>query len=154
MPPALQDWLPEGDLAWFILDAGAPMKLGAIERTYRTDGWEQAAYEPAMLVAMLRYADGLKEDEGMTLPEATLPRGLCSEWPRWEHNNSMSGDQRAQSWVCATGSTVLISDHLRTRERNNDHACNPVNEDINQSSNLSSTPKTWTLHMAYNGHVE
>ncbi len=21
MPPALQDWLPEGDLAWFILDA-------------------------------------------------------------------------------------------------------------------------------------
>jgi hypothetical protein len=51
MPPALQDWLPEGDLAWFILDAGAPMKLGAIERTYRTDGWEQAAYEPAMLVA-------------------------------------------------------------------------------------------------------
>jgi hypothetical protein len=51
MPPALQDWLPDGDLAWFILDAGASMKLAAIERTYRTDGWEQAAYEPAMLVA-------------------------------------------------------------------------------------------------------
>ena len=64
MPPALQDWLPEGDLAWFILEAGAPMKLGAIERTYRTDGWEQAAYESAMLVALLRYADGLPPVSG------------------------------------------------------------------------------------------
>jgi hypothetical protein len=32
MPPALQDWLPEGDLAWFILDAVAQMNLTAIER--------------------------------------------------------------------------------------------------------------------------
>ena len=28
LPPALQDWLPEGDLAWFILDAVA----GSISR--------------------------------------------------------------------------------------------------------------------------
>jgi hypothetical protein len=56
--------------------------------------------------------------------------------------------------LCNRLSTVLISDRLRTRERNNDHACNPVNEDTTQASNFSSTPKTWTLHMAYNGHVE
>ena len=56
MPPALQDWLPEGDLAWFILDAVAQMNLSAIERTSRADGWGQAAYEPAMMVAL----DGTK----------------------------------------------------------------------------------------------
>jgi hypothetical protein len=53
LPPAVQDGLPEGDLAWFILDAGAQMNLTAIERTYRADGWGQAAYEPAMRVALL-----------------------------------------------------------------------------------------------------
>jgi hypothetical protein len=26
------------------------------------------------------------EDEEMTLSKATLPRGLGSEWPSWEHN--------------------------------------------------------------------
>jgi transposase len=61
MPPALQDWLPEGDLAWFILDAVAQMNLTAIERTYRADGWGQAAYEPAMMVALLLYAYCLGE---------------------------------------------------------------------------------------------
>jgi len=61
MPPALQDWLPEGDLAWFILDAVAQMNLVAITRTYRADGWGQAAYEPAMMVALLLYAYCLGE---------------------------------------------------------------------------------------------
>lgn len=41
MPPALQDWLPEGDLAWFLLDAVAQMDLAEIARTYRKDGWER-----------------------------------------------------------------------------------------------------------------
>jgi hypothetical protein len=53
MPPALQDWLPEGDLAWFILDAVAQMDLTKIEQAYRADGWGSAAYRPAMLVALL-----------------------------------------------------------------------------------------------------
>ncbi len=61
LPPALQDWLPEGDLAWFILDAVAQMNLTAIERTYRADGWGPAAYEPAMMVALLLYAYCLGE---------------------------------------------------------------------------------------------
>ncbi len=39
LPPALQDWLPESDLAWFFLDAVAQMDLAAIERAYRAEGW-------------------------------------------------------------------------------------------------------------------
>lgn len=61
LPPALQDWLPEDDLAWFILDAVVQMDLAKIERTYRADGWGQAAYEPAMMVALLLYAYCLGE---------------------------------------------------------------------------------------------
>lgn len=61
MPPSLQDWLPEGDLAWFILDAVAQMDLSAIERTYREDGWGAAGYDPAMMVALLLYAYCLGE---------------------------------------------------------------------------------------------
>ena len=61
LPPALQDWLPEGDLAWFLLDAVAQMDLSAIEETYRRDGWGQAAYDPTMMVALLLYAYCLGE---------------------------------------------------------------------------------------------
>ena len=53
--------LPEGDLAWFLLDAVAQMDLAKIERTYQADGWGRAAYEPAMMVALLLYAFCLGE---------------------------------------------------------------------------------------------
>ncbi|MEO6197344.1 MAG: transposase [Dehalococcoidia bacterium] len=61
LPPALQDWLPEGDLAWFILDAVAQMNLTVMTRTYRADGWGPAAYAPAMMVALSLYAYCLGE---------------------------------------------------------------------------------------------
>lgn len=56
LPPALQDWLPESDLAWFLLDAVAQMDLKKLTQTYRNDGWGQAAYDPTMMVALLLYA--------------------------------------------------------------------------------------------------
>ena len=56
LPPALQDWLPESDLAWFLLDAVAQMDLKNMTHTYRRDGWGQAAYDPTMMVALLLYA--------------------------------------------------------------------------------------------------
>jgi len=42
MPSSWQDWRPEDDLAWFILDAVAQMNLSAIYRTARADGWGAA----------------------------------------------------------------------------------------------------------------
>ena len=56
MPASLRDWLPEDHLAWFILDAVAQMDLSAFYAAYRRDGRGRAAYEPAMLVALLLYA--------------------------------------------------------------------------------------------------
>jgi transposase len=55
MPPDLRDWLPEGHLAWFVLDAVAGMNLAEFYGAYRADGVGRRAYDPAMLVALLLY---------------------------------------------------------------------------------------------------
>ena len=55
MPPDVRDWLPEGHLAWFVLDAVAGMDLGEFYGAYRRDGVGRRAYDPAMMVALLLY---------------------------------------------------------------------------------------------------
>lgn len=56
LPPSLRDWLPEDDLAWLVLDAVAEMDLAPIYARYRIDGWGAAAFDPAMMTALLMYA--------------------------------------------------------------------------------------------------
>lgn len=56
MPPSLQEWLPEKDMAWFIIDVVEQMELSAYYRKYRTDGRGQEAYDPSMMIALLLYA--------------------------------------------------------------------------------------------------
>ena len=56
MPPSLREWLAEGDLAWFILDAVDQMDLSEFYAAYRTDGWGASAYDPAMMVGVLLFA--------------------------------------------------------------------------------------------------
>jgi transposase len=55
MPPDVRDWLPEGHLAWFVLDAVAGMNLSAFYDSYRRDGVGRRAYDPAMVVALVLY---------------------------------------------------------------------------------------------------
>src|SRR5918993_1841557 len=56
MPPDVREWLPEGHLAWFVLDSVAQMDLAAFYGAYRQDGHGRAAFDPAMMVALLLYA--------------------------------------------------------------------------------------------------
>ena len=56
MPPDVREWLPESHLAWFVIDAVEEMDLAAFYASYRADGHGRAAYEPAMMVALLLYA--------------------------------------------------------------------------------------------------
>jgi transposase len=56
MPPDVRDWLPEGHLAWFVVDAVAAMDLREFYAAYRSDGRSRPAYEPSMMVALLLYA--------------------------------------------------------------------------------------------------
>src|SRR5688572_173264 len=56
LPPSLREWLPDGHLAWFVIDAVAEMDLTAFYAAYRRDGHGRAAHDPAMMVALLLYA--------------------------------------------------------------------------------------------------
>jgi transposase len=56
LAPSLRDWLPEDHFAWFVLAAVAAMDLSAFYGVYRWDGHGRAAFDPAMMVALLLYA--------------------------------------------------------------------------------------------------
>ena len=56
MPPDVRDWLPEGHLAWFVIDAVGEMDLDGFYAAYRWDGRSRPAYDPVMMVALLLYA--------------------------------------------------------------------------------------------------
>jgi transposase len=67
MPPSLQEWLPEGHLAWCVLDAVAEMDLSAFYARFRDDGRGRPAYEPSMMVALVlySYAKGQRSSRGI-----------------------------------------------------------------------------------------
>ena len=55
LPPSLQEWLPQDHLAWFLLDAMAPMDLSPFHAAYRDDGKGQRAHHPEIMLAVLLY---------------------------------------------------------------------------------------------------
>lgn len=61
LPPNVCEWLPQGDLAWFLLDVVAQMDLSAFYWGYREDGHGHPAFEPSMMVTLLLYAYCLGE---------------------------------------------------------------------------------------------
>jgi transposase len=61
LPPSLREWLPEGHLAWFVIDAVAQLDLSTFYSAYRADGHGRAAHEPAMMVALLLYGYAIGE---------------------------------------------------------------------------------------------
>lgn len=56
LPPSLKEWLPEKDLAWFVIDAVKSMDVRRFYARYRADGTGEAAYEPKMMVTLMLYA--------------------------------------------------------------------------------------------------
>ena len=68
MSPSLREWLPENHLAWFVIEAVKDIDLAPFYARYREDGWGRAAYDPAMMVAIMLYA----------YARASAPRGLSS----------------------------------------------------------------------------
>ena len=44
LPPSLREWLPEGDLAWFILDEVEQMEVEGFYKKHRSDGCGRAAF--------------------------------------------------------------------------------------------------------------
>ncbi len=56
MPPSLVEWLPEDHLVWTVLGAVEVMDLSRFNEAYRLGAAGRAAYDPAMMVALLMYA--------------------------------------------------------------------------------------------------
>jgi transposase len=56
MPPSVRDWLPEGHLAFFVLDVVEELDLSEFFAVFRSDGRGGAVYDPAMMLAVLLYA--------------------------------------------------------------------------------------------------
>jgi len=61
MPPDLREWLPEGHLAWFVLDTVEQIDLSAVYSSYRADGSGRPAHDPRMMVSLLVYAYAVGE---------------------------------------------------------------------------------------------
>lgn len=56
LAPDMSDWLDEGHLVWFVLDAVEQLDTAAFHRRRRTGGVGRAGYDPDMLLALLIYA--------------------------------------------------------------------------------------------------
>jgi transposase len=54
--PDLRDWLPQGHLAWFVLDVLDQLDLAPFYRAHRDDGHGHPAYDPKTLLGVLLYA--------------------------------------------------------------------------------------------------
>ena len=102
MPPSVREWLSEGHLAWFIVDAVEEMDLSGFYGAYRNDGWGAAAYDPKLMVGVLLYAyclglrssrriaRGLEEDVGFRVVAANQQpdfRTICRF--RAEHEKAL-----------------------------------------------------------------
>lgn len=55
LPPALQEWLPEGHLAYFVSDTVDALDLSAFHERYATGGPRNQPFHPAMMVKVLLY---------------------------------------------------------------------------------------------------
>src|ERR687894_1126574 len=82
LAPSLREWLPEGHLAWFVIDAVATMDLTAFYAAYRLDGHGRPAHDPAMMVALLLYGYAIGERSSRRLErrcvEDVATRVICT----------------------------------------------------------------------------
>ncbi len=56
LPPSPRDWLPDGDLVYFMLDVVQTMDLSPITRKYEKEDRGAPPYHPRMMVTLLLYS--------------------------------------------------------------------------------------------------
>jgi transposase len=59
LPPSARDWLPEGDLVYFVMDVVRGLDLSAITEKYEQERRGSPPYHPRMMVLLLIYAYGV-----------------------------------------------------------------------------------------------
>jgi transposase len=87
LPPDLREWLPEGHLAWFVIDAVSALDISwfAARPTPRGSAAGRAGYDPRMLLALLvyGYARGLRSSRKIerACTEDVAFRVICAQDP-------------------------------------------------------------------------
>lgn len=56
LPPSVRDWLPEGHLAWFVLEVLDRLDTSVLHARHPNDGVGRRAYDPDMLLGLLVYS--------------------------------------------------------------------------------------------------
>jgi transposase len=121
LPVDMREWLPDDHLVWFVIDVVDQMDLSAFRRAYRSDGHGRAAYDPAMMVAVLLYAycTGLRSSraiERRCLEDITfrvLAGGLCPDHVtiarfRSRHAKALAGLFLESLRLCAEAGLVRL----------------------------------------------
>ena len=73
LPPSLQDWLPEGHLARFVVDIVEQLDLSDLTSDYSRGG--KRAYHPALLLSLLFYGYATGVFSSRKLERATYEVG-------------------------------------------------------------------------------
>jgi transposase len=121
LPPSLREWLPEGHLAWFVIDAVAQLDLAAFYAAYRADGHGRAAHDPAMMVALLLYAYAIGERSSRRIErrchEDVATRVICANQApdhttisrfRGRHEEALAGLFGEVLALCAEAGLVQV----------------------------------------------
>ena len=122
MSPSLREWLPENHLAWFVIDAVKDIDLSPFYARYRQDGWGRAAYDPAMMVAIVlyAYAKGQRSSRGIerACVEDVAYRVIASNLGpdhvtinrfRSEHSDALAGLFGSVLTLCARAGMVKVA---------------------------------------------
>jgi transposase len=121
LPPDLRDWLPEGHLAWFILDVVDQLDLEPFYRQHRADGHGHPAYDPETLLGVLLYGYCLgvrssrqlerrcHEDIAFRVLAANqLPDHVTIARFRARHQQALAGFLVASLRLCAAAGLVRL----------------------------------------------
>jgi len=71
LPPDMKQWLPEDDLAYFIMDIVHELDLSAICESYNNDKGGQPPFNPTMMTSLLLYAYSIGIPSSRKIEKAT-----------------------------------------------------------------------------------
>jgi transposase len=121
LPPDLRDWLPDGHLAWFILDVVDQLDLQPFYRQHRDDGHGHPAYDPKTLLGVLLYGYCIgvrssrqlerrcQEDIAFRVLAANqTPDHVTIARFRARHEQALAGFLVASLKLCATAGMVRV----------------------------------------------
>jgi transposase len=110
LPPSLREWLPDGHLAWFVIDAVAALDLRPFYAAYRDNGQGRAAHDPAIMVALLLYSCAIGERSSRRIErrciEDVATRVICAN-QRPDHTTIARFRQRHEAALAELFGEVL-----------------------------------------------